>query len=93
MSKFYDIEIDLSSNDGGLPRDCFKDGMRVRLYGNSAKRKVVVPIVAGVVIFVNDGGDDVTIRRGAAIPVSVRRGAAQMILFDGTPDGMRCVGF
>lgn len=88
MAGLYDVEIDLSSNDGGLPRDSFKDGMRVRLFGNSVQRKVSIPPLTGAVIFKNDGGDDVTLRRGGAIPVTVGRGSAIMVLFDGTASGM-----
>lgn len=88
----YDLEIDLSSNDGGVERSSFQDWMRVRMYGNSKPRKVNIPTLVGSIYFVNDGGDEVSLRRGAALPVVVGRGEVVHIMLDGTPNGMRAVG-
>lgn len=88
MAGLYDTEVDLSSGDGGLPRDSFKDWMRVRLYGNSVARRLSVPPMIGAVYFKNDGGDDVVLRRGGAVPITVGRGALILVMFDGTASGM-----
>ncbi len=87
----YDLELDLSSNDGGLPRDRFKDWMRVRLYGHSVERKVSVPPVCGSVYFKNDG-EDVVLRSGVAIPIQVGRNEIVHVMLDGNPGGMWKVG-
>jgi hypothetical protein len=92
MAGLYDVEIDLSSNDGGLPRDSVKDWMRVRLFGNAVPRKMSLPPMIGSVYFKNDGGDDVTLRRGAAIPIRILRGEAVHVMLDGSSSGMFKVG-
>jgi hypothetical protein len=88
MNKLYDLEIDLSSNDGGLPRDSFKDWMRVHLHGHAVERKVSLPPVIGSVYFHNTGGDDVVLRRGAALPIRVARGSIIHVMLDGSAAGM-----
>jgi hypothetical protein len=96
MSTEYDIKIDLSSNDGGVPRGEISPDKwitKVRLYGNSVERKVQVPMISGILLFVNDGGEDVKIFHGAALPVVIGRGEASILWFDGTTNGMyRLVG-
>ncbi len=88
MAGLYDVEIDLSSNDGGLPRDSVKPMMHVRLFGHSVERKFSVPLCSASIVFKNDGADDVSIRRGVAIPVIVGRNSAVHVLFDGSANGM-----
>jgi hypothetical protein len=88
MTKLYDLELDLSSNEGGLPRDSFKDWMRVRLHGHSVERRVSLPPVVGSIFFHNTGQEDVVLRRGAAIPVRVSRGAIVHVMLDGSNTGM-----
>lgn len=92
-AKLYDLEIDLSSNDGAVPSTKFADWMRVRLYGHSVNRRLVLPVVVGSAYFFNDGDGDVQLRRGAALPITVQRGQIVHVMFDGKPDGMRAVGF
>lgn len=82
MSKLYDVEIGLSSGDGALPRDSFRDGMRAHLYGHTVERKLAVPSgVVGVALFHNTGGADVVVRRGVSLPIRVARNQAIQILF------------
>lgn len=88
----YHAHIDLSSNDGGIPRDRFVDGMRVRLMGGTVPRKVSVPAIEGAIIFVNDCDEDVSICKGAALRIKISRGEAVHVLFDGTANGMIRVG-
>lgn len=93
MDKLYDLEIDLSSNDGGVGRDQFKDWMRVRLHGHSVERRVSVPPLVGSVYFFNDGDGDVILKRGGAVPVRIERGQIVHVMMDGTASGMRRVGY
>ena len=86
--KLYDLEIDLSSNNGGLPTTAFKDWMRVKLHGHAVERALSIPIVCGAAYFHNAGGEDVTLRRGAAIPIRIGRGEWALVMFDGSPNGM-----
>jgi hypothetical protein len=88
MNKLYDLEIDLSSNDGGLPRDSFKDWMRVRLHGHSVERKVSLPPAVGSIYFHNTGAEDVVLRRGVALPIRVARSAIVHVMLDGSAGGM-----
>ncbi|MBI1313691.1 hypothetical protein GC176_20555 [bacterium] len=90
MDSLYDLQIDLSTNDGGLPRDQFKDWMRVRLFGHSTPRKVSLPALCGSIYFINDGGEDVSIRRGVSLPIKVSRGEIVHVMIDGA--NMRRVG-
>lgn len=83
MAGLFDLDIDMSSADAGLPRDKFKDGMRVRLVGNAVTRRLVLPMLDGSLYVFNDGLDTVSIRRGPAIPVYVGRGEWVHIMVDG----------
>ena len=86
----YDAQIDLSTGDGGVPREKMKDWMRVRLFGSSVRRTVSVPPnFVGSIYFINDNAADVAVRRGCATPVVVGRGSIGHIMFDGSASGMR----
>jgi hypothetical protein len=91
MAGLYDVEINLSSSDGGLPRDSIKHYMIVRLYGHTVERHLSVPQCVGSIVFKNEG-EEVSIRRGGALPINLPRNCAVHVLFDGTPNGMCVVG-
>lgn len=93
-SKLYALELDLSTNNGGIPREKFEDWMRVRLFGHSDSRHVVIPpTLVGSIYFHNDGDGEVTLRCGAAIPIKLDRGDIIHAMFNGHQGGMRKVGF
>lgn len=87
----YDAQIDLSTGDGGVPRDKCKDWMRVRLYGASIRRAVSMPLFTGSGYFINDCDADVTVKLGVAVPVIISAGEIVHIMFNGTSSGMRVV--
>lgn len=89
----YDLVLDLTSADGGLPRDSFKDWMRVRVSGaNMAERKLSLPPVVGSIFFHNVSNFDVVLRRGGAVPVRIGRNEIVHVMLDGTASGMWKVG-
>lgn len=95
-ASLYDAQIDLSTGDGGVPRDKCKDWMRVRLFGTDKDRSVSVPPpFVGSIFFINDCGGDVSIRRGVALPITVSPGEIAHVMFPEShgdkPAGMRAV--
>lgn len=88
MSKLYDLEIDLSSSNGGFPAASFKDWMRVRAHGHGADRFLVFPVLTGTMYLKNEGDGEVQLRRGASIPIRIARGEWVTLMFDGSPNGM-----
>lgn len=82
MPKLYDLEIDLSSGNGGLSRTAFKDWMRIRLFGHHKDVTLVAPAIVGSAFVKNDGLGDVRVIRGLAAPLTVYRGSCVHIMFN-----------